>query len=62
VVTAAMFWWLRYSGLGGVLLASAVALFASFLVGTQAFANNYEFAAALLLFAALALARRDLAR
>jgi hypothetical protein len=36
-------------------------LLASFLVGTQAFVNNYEFAAALLLLAALVLARRDLA-
>ena len=59
-MTAVMFWWLRNSGLGGVLLASAVTLLASFLFGLQAFANNYEFAAALLLFAALALARRDL--
>jgi hypothetical protein len=59
-MTVAMFVWLRGFGLGGVLLASGVALLASFLVGTQAFANNYEFAAALLLFAALALARRDL--
>jgi hypothetical protein len=58
-MTAAMFWWLRDCGLGGVLLASAVALTASFLVGKQAFANNYEFAAALLLLAALVLARRD---
>ena len=58
-VTAAMFWWLRNCGLGGVLLASGVALTASFLVGTQAFANNYEFASALLLFAALVLAGRD---
>jgi hypothetical protein len=58
-VTAAMFWWLRDCGLGGVLLASAVAITASLLAGTQAFANNYEFAAALLLFAALVLARRD---
>jgi hypothetical protein len=58
-VTAAMFWWLRDCGLGGVLLASAVALTASLLAGTQAFANNYEFPVALLLFAALALARRD---
>jgi hypothetical protein len=50
---------LRGGGLGGLLLASALSLLASFLLGTQAFANYYAFAAALLLFAALVLARRD---
>jgi hypothetical protein len=53
---------LRGTGLGGLLLASALALLASFLLGTQAFVNYYALAAALLLFAALALARRDEAR
>ena len=42
----------------GLLLASAISLLASFLVGTQAFVNYYAFAASLLLFAALALAGR----
>ena len=55
----AAFAMLRYSGLGGLLLASALALLTSFLLGTQAFVNYYSFAAALLLFAALALARGD---
>jgi len=50
---------LRGTGLGGLLLASALSLLASFLLGTQAFANYYVLAAALLLCAALALARRD---
>jgi hypothetical protein len=50
---------LRGKGVGDLLLASALSLLASFLLGTQAFANYYALAAALLLFAALALARRD---
>lgn len=45
-------------GVAGLLLASAISLLASFLVGTQAFINYYAFAASLLLFAALALAGR----
>jgi len=45
--------------LAGLLLASALSLLASFLLGTQAFVNYYALAAALLLFAALVLARRD---
>jgi len=50
---------LRGRGLAGLLLASALSLLASFLLGTQAFVNYYALAAALLLFAALVLARRD---
>lgn len=50
---------LRREGLGGLLLASGLALLTSFLLGTQAFVNYYAFAAALLLFAALTFARRD---
>src|SRR4029077_13806525 len=50
---------LRRDGLGGLLLASALALLTSFLLGTQAFVNYYSFAAALLLFAALAFARGE---
>ena len=46
-------------GLAGFLVAAALAVIASFLVGTQAFANYYAFGAALLLFGALAMARRD---
>ena len=44
---------------GDLLLASALSLLASFLLGTQAFVNYYAFAAALLLCAALVYARRD---
>jgi hypothetical protein len=44
---------------GDLLLASALSLLASFLLGTQAFVNYYAFAAALLLCAALLFARRD---
>jgi hypothetical protein len=50
---------LRHAALGGLLLASALALLTSFLLGTQAFVNYYSFAAALLLFAALALSRGE---
>jgi hypothetical protein len=50
---------LRRNGLAGFLVASALAVIASFLVGTQAFANYYAFGAALLLFGALAMARQD---
>jgi hypothetical protein len=54
----AAFAMLRRDGLGGLLLASALALLMSFLFGTQAFVNYYSFAAAMLLFAALAFAGR----
>lgn len=50
---------LRRNGLAGFLVASALAVIASFLVGTQAFANYYAFGAALLLFGALSMARQD---
>lgn len=50
---------LRRQGLGGVLLASALSLVASFLLATQAFFNYYYFAAALLLCAALVFARES---
>jgi hypothetical protein len=59
VVGAGAWAMLRGTDLGGLLLASALSLLASFLLGTQAFANYYVLAAALLLCAALALARRD---
>ena len=54
VVGAVAFARLRRHGLGGLLLASAIALFASFLVGTQAFLNYYYFVGALLVLAAVA--------
>jgi hypothetical protein len=55
-VAAGAFALLRRRGLGGLLLASALALCASFLVGPQAFFNYYFFVEALLLWAALVLA------
>lgn len=59
---AVAFAWLRRCGLGGFLLASALALFASFLLGRQAFLNYYAFASALLLLAALVFAERSVER
>jgi hypothetical protein len=53
VVGALAFARLRRHGLGGLLLASAIALFASFLLGTQAFVNYYYFIGVLLLLTAL---------
>jgi hypothetical protein len=47
---------LRKSGLGGLLLGSAVALFATFLGGWQAFVNYYYFVGMLLLLSGMALA------
>jgi hypothetical protein len=51
----AAFAMLKGAGLGGVLLASALSLLASFLVGTQAFVGYYAFVVALLLCAGLVL-------
>jgi hypothetical protein len=59
VAGAVAFAWLRRCGLGGFLLASALALFASFLFGRQAFLNYYAFVSALLLLAALVFAGRS---
>jgi hypothetical protein len=56
LVGGAAFVWLRGRALGGFLLASALALLAAFLVGSQAFLNYYLLVAALLVFAALVLA------
>ncbi len=50
---------LRRQALGGLLLASALSLVASFLLATQAFFNYYYFAGALLLWASLVLARPE---
>jgi hypothetical protein len=58
VVGGVAFWFLRDSGIAGLLLASAIALDASFLMGTQAFVNYYVFVATLLLFSAMVLAGR----
>jgi hypothetical protein len=53
------YWWLRGSGAAGLLLASAIALDASFLLGTQAFSNYYAFVTILLVTSAVFFARRD---
>jgi hypothetical protein len=58
-VGAVAFARLRSRGAGGLLLASALSLFVSFLFGTQAFVNYYHFVGILLLLSALVLARQD---
>jgi hypothetical protein len=58
VVGATVFAYLRDAGVGGLLLASAISMFASFLLGTQAFLNYYHFVGILLLCSALVLAAR----
>jgi hypothetical protein len=45
--------------LSGLLLASALSLYATFLVGWQAFVNYYYFVGALLLLAAMVRASTD---
>ena len=57
VVAGCLYPFVRREGVGGLLLASALSLLATFLVATQAFFNYYAFAAALLAFAALVFAR-----
>jgi uncharacterized membrane protein YhaH (DUF805 family) len=53
-VVAAVAWWrLRDHGLSGLLLASALSLYATFLIGWQAFVNYYYFVGALLLLSGL---------
>jgi hypothetical protein len=53
-VAGGVAWWLlRRRGLAGLLLASALALLSSFLVGTQAFPNYYYLGGAAVLMAAL---------
>jgi hypothetical protein len=60
LVVGAIAWWrLKDHGLSGLLLASALSLFATFLVGWQAFVNYYYFIGALLVLAALVRARED---
>ena len=56
VVAAVAYPRIRRHGVGGILLASALSLMATFLVGWQAFLNYYYFVMVLLLLAALALA------
>jgi len=53
-VVGAIAWWrLKDHGLSGLMLASALSLFATFLVGWQAFVNYYYFVGALLILAAM---------
>jgi hypothetical protein len=56
IVGALVYARLGRSGLGGLLLGSALALFATFLGGWQAFVNYYYFVGMLLLLAAMTLA------
>ena len=54
LIVGSIAWWrLKDHGLSGLLLASALSLFATFLVGWQAFVNYYYFIGALLILAAL---------
>ena len=54
LIVGAIAWWrLKDHGLSGFLLASALSLYATFLVGWQAFVNYYYFVGALLILAAL---------
>jgi hypothetical protein len=60
LIVGAIAWWrLKEHGLSGLLLASALSLYATFLVGWQAFVNYYYFVGALLVLAALTRAERE---
>jgi hypothetical protein len=53
-LVGAIAWWrLKDHGLSGLMLASALSLYATFLVGWQAFVNYYYFVGALLILAAI---------
>ena len=56
IVGGIAYWRLRRGGVAGLLLASAITLFATFLVAWQAFFNYYYFVTVLLLLGALVLA------
>ena len=63
LVVGGLAWWrLKDHGLSGLMLASALSLFATFLVGWQAFVNYYYFIGALLILAAMVRANTELAR
>jgi hypothetical protein len=63
LVVGGLAWWrLKDHGLSGLLLASALSLFATFLVGWQAFVNYYYFIGALLILAAMVRAHTELVR
>ena len=62
LIVGGLAWWrLKDRGLSGLMLASALSLYATFLVGWQAFVNYYYFVGALLILAAVvrASARED---
>ena len=60
LIAGALAWWrLRDDGVSGLMLASALSLFATFLLGWQAFVNYYFFVGALLILAALVRAKAD---
>ena len=54
LIVGGIAWWrLKEQGLSGLMLASALSLYATFLVGWQAFVNYYYFVGALLILAAM---------
>jgi hypothetical protein len=60
LIVGGLAWWrLKDHGLSGLLLASALSLYATFLVGWQAFVNYYYFVGALLILAAMVRASTD---
>jgi hypothetical protein len=60
VIVGGIAWWrLKDHGLSGLMLASALSLYATFLVGWQAFVNYYYFVGALLILAAMLRANTD---
>jgi hypothetical protein len=62
LIVGGIAWWrLKDRGLSGLLLASALSLYATFLAGWQAFVNYYYFVGALLILAAMVRANPDAA-
>jgi hypothetical protein len=60
LIVGGVAWWrLKDHGLSGLMLSSALSLYATFLVGWQAFVNYYYFVGALLILAAMLRANAD---
>jgi hypothetical protein len=60
LIVGGIAWWrLKDRGLSGLMLASALSLYATFLVGWQAFVNYYYFVGALLILAAIVRANTE---
>ncbi len=60
LIVGGIAWWrLKDHGLSGLMLASALSLYATFLVGWQAFVNYYYFVGALLILAAIVRANTE---